>query len=303
MLPFDDRDGFIFMDGNIMPWREARTHVLTHALHYSTAVFEGERAYNGRIFRGREHSERLLNSARLIHIPMSLSADQIDSAKAQTLEANGFKSAYVRAFAWFGGEQMGIDTTKCVTHFAVACWTDWQSYFDPAERKKGLSLATVPTRRPPPSTMKVHSKAAGNYQISTVAKREAQAMGAYDALMLDWEGFVAESSGSNIFFVKDGALITPKADRFLNGLTRQSTIALARQSGLKVDDGRRSLPEELLRADEVFLTGSAAEISAVSSIQHMGQTYSFAVGPISLGLAQDYTDLVHSADQSLLNAA
>jgi len=296
-LPFDDRDGFIYLDGKIIPWREAQTHVLTHGLHYSSSVFEGERAYGGNIFLSEKHSARLIKSAEMVHMPMPVDLDAIENAKREVLEANGFKDAYVRAFAYLGGEQMGIDTTKCVTHFAVAAWTDWQSYFDPAERKKGLTLATVPTRRPPPECMRVHSKSAGNYQMSMIAKREAHALGAYDALMLDWEGYVAESSGANIFMVKDGVILTPNADRFLNGLTRQTIIQIARDNGYTVDDTQRILPEELIRADEIFLTGTAAEISLVSKIIHDGEEYSFGVGPVGLELASAYTDLVNSAPE------
>lgn len=292
MLPFDDRDGLIFLDGEIVPWREAQSHVLTHALHYSTSVFEGERCYNGKIFKSRQHSERLIKSAEMIFMDLPYSVDEIEDAKRQALEANGFTDAYVRAFAWFGGEMMGIDTSKCVTHFAVACWDDWQSYFDPKERKKGISLATVPTRRPPPNTMRVHAKSAGNYQISTCAKREAQKLGAYDALMLDWEGFISESSGANIFMVKDGSLITPNADRFLNGLTRQTVIEIARREGITVDDQRRITPEELFTADEILLTGSAAEISGVRSINHKGDMHNFTVGNTTLLIAEAYSDLV-----------
>lgn len=293
LLPFDDRDGFIFLDGKIIPWREAQTHVLTHALHYSSSVFEGERCYNGNIFKSEQHSERLINSANLVRIPMEMSVADIENAKREALEANGFKDAYVRAFAYLGGEQMGIDTSKCVTHFAVACWTDWISYFDPEERKKGLTLATVPTRRPPPMCMKVHSKSAGNYQMSIIAKREAQELGAYDALMLDWEGFVAESSGANIFMIKDGEIITPNPDRFLNGITRQTVIEMVKTMGYSVDESRRITPEELFTADQVFLTGSAAEVSLVSRIIHEGEEHNFAVGGDAQRIAESYTDLVN----------
>lgn len=294
-LPFNDRNGKIFYDDKLVDWNEAQTHLLSHGLHYSTSVFEGERAYNGNIFKSRQHTQRLLHSAQQIFMPLELSEDFIENAKHETLNTMGLKNAYIRAFAWFGGEQMGIDTSQCKTHFAVAVWDDWESYFDPAERMKGISLATVPTRRPPPNTMRVHAKSAGNYQISVCAKREAQKLGAYDALMLDWENNVAESSGANLFFMKDGRLVTPSADRFLNGITRQTVIALAKAEGLEIDDTRRIRPEELMQADEIFLTGTAAEISGVRSIKHEdGETYNFEIGPVTRRMMDAYGDLVRS---------
>lgn len=294
LLPFNNREGKIFMDGDIIEWNDAQTHILTHGLHYSSCVFEGERAYNGNIFKSHAHSERLLNSAKLIYMEPSIAAADICAAKRAVLDANGFENAYLRAFLWYGGEQMGIDTTKCVTHFAVAAWTDWESYFDPAERAKGIVLATVPTRRPPPECVRVHSKSAGNYQISICAKKEAQMQGAYDALMLDWEGFVTESSGANIFFIKDGVLITPNADRFLNGITRQTVIGLAKDQGITIDDTRRILPEELFAADEIFLTGSAAEITPVRAIQDGDKVHSFEIGDVTKGMIDAYGALVRS---------
>ncbi|XBQ15578.1 MAG: branched-chain-amino-acid transaminase [Oceanicaulis sp.] len=291
--PFDDRDGFIHLDGALIPWREARTHLLTHALHYSTGVFEGERAYGGTIFRSRDHSERLLRSAEAIFLPLKVSVEEIERAKYATLEANGLTDAYVRAFAFLGSTKMGVDIAGAGdAHFAVAVWNDWASYVDPATRDKGVDLVTVPTRRPPPECMRVQAKAAGNYQISICAKAEAKAMGAFDALMLDWEGYVAESSGSNIFFVKDGAVFTPKADRFLNGLTRQTVIALCREAGLEVIDDRRVTPEELLAADEVFLTGSAFEVAPVMKITHEGRAHHFASSDRAVWVAERYGEHV-----------
>lgn len=296
MLPFDDRDGWIWLDGQIVPWREATTHVLCHGLHYSTSVFEGERAYNGNIFKSRLHSERLLKSADMVHIGMEYNVDALEKAKYDVLEKQNMKDAYVRAFAWFGGEQMGIDTSKCVTHTAVACWDDWESYFDPQFKKNGLTLSLVSIRRPPPNTMRVHSKTAGNYQLSTCAKREAQLAGADDALMLDWEGNVAESSGANIFMIKNGKLITPNADRFLNGITRQTVMDLARAQGLDIDDTRRITPDELYDADEAFLTGTAAEISSIGKIIENGNTHHFKIGAISTDLINAYSDLVRGGN-------
>jgi branched-chain amino acid aminotransferase len=294
MLPFDDRNGWIWLDGEIIPWREATTHVLCHGLHYSTSVFEGERAYNGKIFKSRQHSERLLASGEKIYVDVPYTVEQLEQAKYDVLSKQNMQNAYVRAFAWFGGEQMGIDTSKCITHVAIACWDDWESYFDPQFKKDGLTLHLVSVRRPPPTTMRVHAKASGNYQLSTCAKREAQLNGADDALMLDWEGNVAESSGANIFFIKDGVLNTPKADRFLNGITRQTVIDIARGQGLTVDDTRRISLEELLDADEAFLTGSAAEVSSIGRINANGETYQFKIGQISKDLTDAYSDLVRS---------
>lgn len=293
MPPFDDRDGVIHLDGKLIDWRDAKTHLLTHALHYSSSVFEGERAYGGRIFRSRDHSERLLRSAEAIFLPMEAGVEEIERAKREVLEANGFKDAYVRAFAFLGSKRMGVDASQSgPAHFAVAAWTDWASYFDPEKTAQGLDLVTVPTRRPPPECMRVQAKAAGNYQISICAKAEAQAMGGFDALMLDWEGYVSESSGANIFFVKDGGLVTPKADRFLNGLTRQTVIELARKRGWTVDDERRILPDELFAADEVFLTGSAVEVVPVARITHEGETHTFETKGKGLEMAEAYAQLV-----------
>jgi branched-chain amino acid aminotransferase len=297
LLPFDDRDGFIHVDGRLVPWREAKTHLLSHALHYSSCVFEGERAYGGRIFRSRAHSERLLRSAEAVFLPMDLDVEEIERAKAEVLEANGLTDAYVRAFAFRGSERMGVDLTGAgPAHFAVAAWADWVSYFDPAQKADGLHLVTVPTRRPPPNTIRVQSKAAGNYQISFCAKAEAHALGGHDALMLDWEGYVAESSGANIFLVKDGALVTPAADRFLNGITRQTVIGIARARGVSVDDTRRIEPAELFAADEVFLTGSAVEVTPVGRITHDGETHRYETGGLGLELAEAYANLVRGGD-------
>lgn len=293
--PFDDRDGFIHLDGRLVAWREAKTHLLTHALHYSSSVFEGERAYGGKIFRSRDHSERLLRSAEAIFLPMTVGVDEIEAAKREVLEANGFTDAYVRAFAYLGSTRMGVDAGAAgPAHFAVAAWTDWASYFDPEKRAAGIDLVTVPTRRPPPECMRVQAKAAGNYQVSICAKAEAQRMGAFDALMLDWEGYVAESSGANIFFIKDGVMVTPRADRFLNGLTRQSVIGMCRKDGWRVEDERRVRPEELLSADEVFLTGSAVEVTLVSRITHDGQSYTFDTQGEGLKIAERYAALVRA---------
>lgn len=288
---FDDRSGHIYFDGKIVPWRKANVHVLTNALHYAGSVFEGERAYGGVIFRSEDHSARLLRSAAAIYIPVDLTVSQIEAAKTAVLEANGLKDAYVRAVVWRGAGKMGVDPSGTGTHFAVAPWTDWTTYFDSKKLETGLSLSTVPTRRPPPNTMPVLHKVSGNYTMAQMAKTEASLRGADEALMLDWEGYVAESSATNIFFVKDGALFTPLADRFLPGLTREAVIAGALEEGYTVEYSRRITPEELMQADEVFLTGTAAEISPVGNID--GREFSVK-GPVTGKLREMYNDIVRS---------
>ena len=286
LIPYDDRDGFIWMDGEMLPWREAQTHFLTHALHYGTQVFEGERAYNGKIFKSREHSARLINSAKIIYMDMPYSVDELEQIKQDVLKANNLENAYIRAAAWRGAEQMGIDVEGTQTHVAVAAW-DWGSYFDPEIREKGIALKTSDWRKPAPNTAPTEAKTASLYNLSCMVKVEVKKAGFTDALMLDHEGFVAESTGANIFCIKDGTLHTPIADRFLNGLTRQTVIELAKEFGIPVEE-RRITPEELDSFEEIFLTGSAAEITPVGKIDDL----SYTVGPITQKLMQAYTDLV-----------
>ncbi len=280
--PFHDRDGYIWMDGEMLPWREAKTHYLTHALHYGTQVFEGERAYDGNIFKSVKHSERLLNSAKIIHMPMKYTVQEIEDIKQEVMEANGLVDCYFRAGAWRGSEQMGIDVTGSETHMAVAVW-EWGSYFDPEVRAKGVSLKTSQYAKPAPHTAPTQSKCAGLYVLGTMAKYEAQQAGYTDAFMHDHEGFVAESSGANIFLIKDGTLHTPIADRFLNGLTRQTIIELADNLGLHVNQ-RRIKPEEVETFDEIFLTGTAAEITPVGKIDD----HLFTPGEITKKLISAY---------------
>jgi branched-chain amino acid aminotransferase len=270
--PFHDRDGYIWMDGKMLPWREAQVHYLTHALHYGTHVFEGERAYDGRIFRSRDHSERLLISAKIIHMPMHHTIEEIEEIKKEVMEANKLSNCYIRASAWRGSEQMGIDVDGTLTHMAVAAW-EWGSYFDPKMRETGISLRTSHYCKPAPDTAPTQSKCSGLYVLGTMAKYEAKQQGYTDALMHDFEGYVAESSGANFFGIKDGALFTPIADRFLNGLTRQTVIEIAKELGIKVEE-KRIKPEEVWTFEEVFVTGSAAEITAVGKIDD----HNFAVG-------------------------
>ncbi|MCB9983212.1 MAG: branched-chain amino acid aminotransferase [Rhodospirillales bacterium] len=292
LIPYDDRDGFIWMDGKMLPWREARLHYLTHALHYGTQVFEGERAYNGQIFKSREHSERLHKSAEIIYMDMPVSVDKLEDIKREVLKANGLENAYIRAAAWRGAEQMGIDVTGTLTHVAVAAW-DWGSYFDPAIREKGISLKTSDWRKPAPNTAPTAAKTASLYNLSCMVKVEVKKAGYNDALMLDYEGFVAESTGANLFAVKNGVLHTPIADRFLNGITRQTVMAIARNMDIKIEE-RRIKPEELETFEEIFLTGTAAELTAVGKIDD--KTYE--VGPVTRKLHEAYEDLTHSHSHS-----
>lgn len=287
---FDDRDGLIWMDGEIIPWREAKIHVLSHGLHYASSVFEGERAYDGNIFLCQEHSERFIRSANLIDMQMPLSAEELNKAKYEILRANNLKNAYMRPVAWRGSEQLGISAQATKTHIAIACW-DWPSYFGEEAREKGISLMTSKWRAPMPDTATTASKAAGLYATHTMSKHAAEAKGYTDALMLDYRGLVAELTGANIFMVKDGKIKTPNPDCFLNGLTRQTVIKLAQEHGYDVDVCQIK-PEELLQADEIFVTGTAAEITAIGKIDNV----TFKVGPITRKLRKAYESLVRQPD-------
>ena len=280
---FDDRDGWIWFDGKLVPWRDAKVHVLTHALHYASAVFEGERAYGGKIFKSTQHSERLRRSARVLDFEVPYSAAETDAAKAQTLQKNGFVDAYVRPIAWRGSEMMGVSAQNNKIHLAIAVW-DWPSYFDPAQRMKGIRLDLAEYRRPDPATAPSLAKAAGLYMICTISKHRAERRGYADAMMLDWQGRVAECTGANIFFVKDGVVHTPTADCFLDGITRQTVIELARRRGVEVVE-RRIMPEELAGFSECFITGTAAEVTPVGEIA--GRV--FTPGPLTAALIDDYS--------------
>lgn len=285
---FSDRDGKIWMDGKIIPWRDAKIHVLTHGLHYASSVFEGERAYNGRIFLEQDHSERLIRSATLIDMKMTITPDEINAAKREILEANGLTDAYIRPVAWRGSEQMGISAQATETHVAIACW-EWPSYFSPEMREKGISLQTAKWRAPMPDTATTASKAAGLYATHTMSKHAAEANGYTDALMLDYRGLVAECTGANFFMVADGVIKTPVPDCFLNGLTRQTIIKLARSMGYEVVETQIK-PEELASAQEIFITGTAAEVTAVGKIDDRIYT----VGPVTRALRDAYESLVRS---------
>jgi branched-chain amino acid aminotransferase len=285
LVPFDDRDGWIWLDGSLVPWRDAQLHVLTHGLHYASAVFEGERAYRGNIFRLRDHTNRLLNSARLLMFDIPYSAEAIDAACRQVLAANNLTGAYVRPIAWRGTEQLAVSPTGTTVHVAIAAW-EWPSYFE-GERMAGIRMGEGRWRRPSPETAPTDAKATGLYMIGSMTKQQAEQEGYADALMLDWRGYVAEATGANIFLVIDGELHTPSCEGFLNGLTRQSVISLAHRAQMKVVE-RHIEPKELGVATEVLLAGTAAEVTAVREI---GQ-YRFTPARITETLMKGYDDLV-----------
>ncbi len=284
---FDDRDGWIWLDGKLVPWREANIHVLTHALHYASSVFEGQRAYGGRIFKLDEHSERLRNSAEILGFTLPWSVDQIGAACNEVLQANGLSDAYVRPVAWRGSEQMGVSAQRTRPHVAVAAW-EWGKYFDPAKAARGIRLDIAEWRRPAPFTAPTKSKAAGLYMIATMSKHRSEDRGFDDALMFDWRGQVAEATGANAFFVRDGVIHTPTPDCFLDGITRRTVIDLARRRGVEIVE-RAIWPEELESFEQMFLTGSAAEVTFVGS----AGPWNFEVGDLSRQLASDYDDLVN----------
>ena len=284
---FDDRDGWIWFDGKLVPWREANVHVLTHAMHYASSVFEGQRAYGGVIFKLHEHSERLRKSASILGFEIPWSADELDAACNEVGKANGFTDAYVRPVAWRGSEQMGVSPKGTKPHLAIAAW-EWGKYFAPEIAAKGLRLDIAPWRRPAPYTAPVHSKAAGLYMIATLSKKHADERGYDDALMFDWRGQVAEATGANAFFVKEGALYTPTPDCFLNGITRQTVMDLARRRGVEVVE-KAIWPEELEGFEQMFITGSAAEVTFIQS----AGPWNFEIGDLSRQLGQDYDDLVN----------
>ena len=283
---YDDRDGVIWYDGHTVPWRDARLHMLTHALHYASAVFEGERAYGGEVFKLDEHTQRLFGSAATMGIEMPYSQDEINDATRALLRAGGIEDGYVRPIAWRGSEMMGVSAQENTIHVSIAAWP-WPSYFSPEARMKGIRLMTSEWRRPAPDTAPVHAKAAGLYMICTLAKHKAEANGFDDALMLDYRGRVAEATGANVFFAIDGALHTPDPDCFLDGITRRTVIGLAQTRGLEVIE-RVVMPEEIPGAQEIFLTGTAAEVTPVGAVDGAN----FQVGEISRQMMNDYDAVV-----------
>ena len=284
--PYDDRDGTIWMDGKLVEWRDAKVHVLTHALHYGSSVFEGERCYNGKIFKSREHSARLLKSGEYMDIPIPYTVDEIEDAKAMALESSGLTDAYVRVLAWRGsGQDMGVASANNPVHMAVAVWA-WGAYYGDA-KFEGAKLDISKWKRPDPATIPCFAKAAGLYMICTMSKHAAEAKGCSDALMYDYRGYVAEATGANIFFVKDGVVHTPTPDAFLNGITRQTVIGMLKDKGIEVIE-RHIMPEELADFEQCWLTGTAAEVTPVGQIGD----YKFTVGDIARDIAESYEKLV-----------
>jgi branched-chain amino acid aminotransferase len=287
-VPFDDRDGWLWMDGGLVPWRDAKLHVLTHGLHYASAVFEGERAYGGNIFRLREHTERLVNSARIMGFEIPYSSEQIDAASNQVLAANGLADAYVRPIAWRGSEMLAVAAQHTKIHMAIAAWP-WPSYFGD-DRMAGIRMDMAEWKRPSPETAPTAAKATGLYMIGTLAKHRAEQGGYADALMLDWRGNVAETTSANVFFVMDGELHTPDPDCFLDGITRRSVMSLARRQQIKVVE-RHIAGSEIGRATEVFLAGTAAEVTPVRQIAQ----HSYTPGRITETLLKGYDALVRQS--------
>lgn len=288
ILPFDERDGFIWINGNMVPWRDAKVHVLSHGMHYASSVFEGERMYNGKIFKSIEHSERFHNSANILGMSVPYSVEELEKIKYDVCEKNNLTDAYVRPVAWRGGEQMGVSAKLTKTHVAVAAW-EWGTYFDAEKRDKGISLKTADWRRPAPDTAPTNSKAAGLYMICTMSKHAVEDAGFDDALMLDYRGYIAEASAANFFAVKNGTLVTPTPDCFLNGITRQTIIDLAHELNIPFEE-RHIQPDELNQFQEIFVTGTAAEVTAVGQIDDNHYT----VGPITKKLRDLYEKRVRS---------
>ncbi len=280
--PYHDRDGYIWFDGELVPWRDAKIHVLTHALHYASAVFEGERMYGGEIFKLRPHTERLIASAAMLDFEIPYSADQIDAACIAACKANNLTDGYIRPIAWRGSEQLGVSAQAAKIHLAVAAW-NWGSYFDKNERLRGIRVGLAQYRRPDPATIPSKAKATGLYMICTIEKHRAERAGYADAMMLDYRGHVAECTGANIFFVKDGELHTPTPDCFLNGITRQTVIELAKRRGIKVVE-RTIMPEEVATFSECFIVGTAAEVTPVREIG----PDTFKPGAVTETLLNDY---------------
>lgn len=285
-VPFDQREGVIWFNGEMVPWNDAKTHVVSHGLHYGGCVFEGERVYNGNIFKLEEHTQRLFDSAKIIGFEIPYTVEDINEACRQCVTENNLTEAYVRPVAWRGSGEMGISAKKTGVHVAIAAW-EWPKYFFPKGEDGGIHLITANWRRPDPATAPTQAKAAGLYMIATMAKHQAEAAGYDDALMLDWQGRVAESTGSNIFVIKDGHIRTPIADCFLDGITRRTVMGLAKDMGHEVEEVRM-MPNDLTLADEIFVTGTAAEITPVGGIDETR----YKTGPITKKLQDAYSKLV-----------
>jgi branched-chain amino acid aminotransferase len=289
LVPFDDRDGWIWLDGQFVAWREAKVHVLTHGLHYASSVFEGERMYGGEIFKLTEHTERLFKSAEILDFQIPYTVEQIDEACKQTAAKNGLTDCYVRPIAWRGSEMIGVSAQQTKIHVAIAVW-EWPSYFDPATKAKGIRLTWAKYDRPAPNTIPTAAKAAGLYMICTISKHAAEKDGYADAMMVDYRGYIAEATGANVFFVKDGVLHTPTPDCILNGITRQTVIQIAKERGIQVVE-RHIEKRELADFTECFIVGTAAEVTPVSEIGE----FRFTPADLSLSLMDDYARLVRRA--------
>jgi len=290
---FENREGWIWMNGEIIPWEKATSHVISQGLHYASAVFEGERAYGGKIFKSQEHTDRFFNSAKIIGIKIPFTKDEINKAKDDLIDKMNYTDCYVRPLAWRGGDQMGISTTHSNINVAIAVWDDWSSYFKIEDRKAGLKLITSPWKRPAPDTAPFEAKASGPYIICTMSKEFAESKGYHDALMLDYRGYVAEGTGANIFFIKDKDIHTPTPDCFLNGITRQAVIKMVTDQGFKITE-KHILPSEIDKYDEAFLTGTAAEITPIKSIDNI----SFSTGDNSttFKFMSDFSEMVKSSN-------
>jgi branched-chain amino acid aminotransferase len=289
---FEDRDGWIWMNGNFIPWKNATSHIVSQGLHYASAVFEGERAYNGKIFKSEEHTKRFFKSAEIIGIKIPYSEEELNSVKKELIKKMNYKDCYVRPLAWRGGDQMGISTTQSNINVAIAVWDDWASYFKIEDRKAGLKLITSPWKRPAPDTAPYEAKASGPYIICTMSKEFAESKGYHDALMLDYRGYVAEGTGANIFFIKDNDIHTPIPDCFLNGITRQAVIKMAKDQGFKITV-RHILPDEINNFDEAFLTGTAAEITPIRSIDNVN--YTTGDNTTTYKFMSDFSELVNQS--------
>ena len=291
IIPFDQRDGYIWYNGQFVDWKDAKVHILNHGLHYASCVFEGERIYNSKIFKSNEHSQRLHKSAEILNFKIPYSVSQLNQAKEEITQKQNIVDGYMRCFAWRGSEKMAISAQTNKVHTAIACWP-WPPYYSSQARKDGLKLQFAKYRRPAPETAPTAAKAAGLYMICTISKHEAENDGYNDALMLDYRGFLSEATGANLFLVmKNGELHTPTPDCFLNGITRQTIIGLAKESGIKVVE-RHIKPEELENAKDAFLTGSAAEVTRIRSV---GDKYIYPeASKMTLDLMQQYHDLVRS---------
>lgn len=291
IIPFDKRDGYIWYNGEMVDWKDAKVHILNHGLHYASSVFEGERIYSKVIFKSKLHSQRLHKSAEILGFEIPYSVEELEKAKKEIAAKQNIEDGYMRAFAWRGSEKMAISAQGNKIHVAIACWP-WPPYYSDEARQKGLSLKFATYRRPSPQCAPVAAKAAGLYMICTISKHEAERQGYNDALMLDYRGYLSEATGANLFLVmKNGELHTPLADCFLNGLTRQTIIELAKKRGIKVVE-RHINPEELADAKDAFLTGSAAEVTRIGMID---DKYKYPeISEMTLNLMNDYTDLVRS---------